>query len=90
MPKSLIKKETPDLKQRFTAKLLGEAIRARRTQSGLRLEDAALLTGVAKQTFMRIEHGSAQVSLGNVLKVMAGLGMQLQISPWKESNSDDW
>lgn len=47
---------TPDLSQIVTPELLGKAIRARRTQSQLRLEDAAALCGVAKQTLQDIEH----------------------------------
>ena len=44
---------TPNLNQTLTAELLGQAIKARRTQSNLRLEDAAALCGVAKQTLMQ-------------------------------------
>lgn len=83
MAKSLIRIETPDLEQPLSAKLLGEAVRARRTQSGLRLEEAALLCKVAKQTLMKIEHGSDKVTLFNVLKVLSGFGISLKITAWK-------
>ncbi|MCC4263476.1 helix-turn-helix domain-containing protein [Oceanimonas baumannii] len=83
---------TPSLTTPITAKLLGEAIRARRTQSGLRLEDAAALCGVAKQTLMKIEHGAGTTSLENVLQICMTLGINLTIQPWEpnaEAN-DDW
>ena len=57
MAKQIKKTDTPNLTQMLTSALLGEAIKARRTQSKLRIEDAAALCGVAKQTFMKIEHG---------------------------------
>ena len=41
MVKQVKKLETPDLKQVLTPKLLGQAIKATRTQSNLRQEDAA-------------------------------------------------
>lgn len=61
MAKQIKKLKTPNLQQPLTAELLGEVIKARRTQSNLRLEDAAALCGVAKETFMKIEHGQGQV-----------------------------
>ncbi len=81
---------TPDLKQTFTATLLGQAIKARRTQSHLRLEDAALLCGVAKQTLINIEHGHPSSQLSSILQVCAGLGIKLRIELWNEGDSDDW
>lgn len=75
--------DSPDLNQNVDAKLIGQAIRARRTQSNLRLEDAAALCGVAKQTMMKIEHGTQTCHIGNVLQVCAGLGIKLRILPWE-------
>ena len=54
MAKNIKPLSTPELKQNLSIALLGQAIRARRTQSNLRLEDAATLCGVAKQTLMNI------------------------------------
>lgn len=83
---------TPDLSQHLTAKLLGDAVRARRTQSNLRQEDAAALCGVAKQTYLQIEHGNPNAKLDTVLKVCASLGIKLNISPWvpEQDLEDDW
>lgn len=83
---------TPQLNAPLTAALLGEAIRARRTQSGLRLEDAAALCGVAKQTLMKVEHGAGTASLENVLQICTTLGINLTIQPWESGagENDDW
>lgn len=92
MGKRIKKLPTPDLSQPLRAKLLGEAIKARRTQSNLRLEDAAALCGVAKQTLLRIEHGQDTSQLGNVLQICESLGITLYIKPWQETNEaeDGW
>ncbi|MCX7116107.1 MAG: helix-turn-helix transcriptional regulator [Gammaproteobacteria bacterium] len=82
----------PDLTKPLSAALLGQAIKARRTQSNLRLEDAAALCGVAKQTLMKIEHGQPTSQLGSVLKICSALGIKLYIEPWNsnEDESNDW
>lgn len=91
MPKMIQPTPTPNLNQPFSAELLGQVIRARRTQSQLRLEDAAALCGVAKQTLMTLEHGKESTSLGVVLQVCQGLGIQLTFLPWSaESDENDW
>lgn len=89
MAKRIKKLSTPDLSQPMGAKLLGEAIKARRTQSNLRLEDAAALAGVAKQTFMQIEHGHETSQLGTILQICHSLGIRLSIKPWKEADEVD-
>ena len=53
---------------------LGAAIRAARTQAGLRQVDAALSIGVALQTLIDIETGQPGVSIGKILQVAQGLG----------------
>ena len=84
---------TPDLRQPFSAALLGKAIKARRTQSNLRLSDAAALCGVAKQTLLNIEHGLATIKLESLLKICAGLGVNLSVLSWdvmEGDETDDW
>lgn len=90
--KKLIKLEKPSLDQTLTASLLGQAIKARRTQSGLRLEDAAALCGVAKQTFMKIEHGHPTSQLRSILQICSALGIKIYISAWHDDKeaTDDW
>ncbi len=89
MAKRIKKLPTPDLRQSVTPKLLGEAIKARRTQSNLRLEDTASLCGVAKQTLMRIEHGQDTSQFGIVLQICNSLGITLLIKPWRETDGVD-
>ena len=92
MAKKIKKLATPDLNQPLTPELLGQAIKARRTQSNLRLEDAAALCGVAKQTLMRIEHGKQTSEFGIVLQICSSLGIKLSIIPWQERDEehDGW
>ncbi len=92
MAKQIKKIKTPNLQQPLTAELLGEVIKARRTQSELRLEDAAALCGVAKETFMKIEHGQSNCQLTSVLQICSGLGISLYIKPWMDNSEDenDW
>ncbi|EKD69904.1 MAG: hypothetical protein ACD_46C00707G0006 [uncultured bacterium] len=90
--KKLTKLKNPSLEQALTPSLLGQAIKARRTQSGLRLEDAAALCGVAKQTFMKIEHGHPTSQLQSILQICSALGIKIYIAPWRndEEATDDW
>jgi len=90
--KKISKTKNPPLDQALTSSLLGQAIKARRTQSGLRLEDAAALCGVAKQTFMNIEHGNPTSQLQSILQICSALGIKIYIAPWHNDNetSDDW
>ena len=87
--KRVVKVDTPDLNKMLTSELLGHVIKARRTQSKLRLEDAAQLCGVAKQTLMNIEHGHNTSQLITVLQVCNALGIQLRILPWQKNNEND-
>jgi len=90
--KKITKLTNPPLDQTLTASLLGQAIKARRTQSGLRLEDAAALCGVAKQTYMKIEHGNPTSQLQSILQICSALGINIYIAPWHNNNetTDDW
>jgi len=60
---------------------LGAAIRAARTQAGMRQVDAALSIGVALQTLVDIETGQPGVSIGKILQVAQGLGVSLFVLP---------
>lgn len=92
MPKRIIVAPMPDLPAPITPALIGRAIHAKRTQSHLRLEDAAALCGVAKQTFMKVEHGHPSTQLATLLQICASLGISLTILPWQknEEESDEW
>ena len=90
--KKIKRLDTPDLNQALTSELLGQAIKARRTQSNLRLEDAAALCGIAKQTLMNIEHGKPTCQIDSVLQICKALGIKLSILAWHENNgvTDEW
>ncbi len=57
---------------------LGQLIRNRRAHSLLRIDDAAALVGVSKDTLSRLENGRA-VSTDKLLAVVQGLGLALFI-----------
>lgn len=86
MAKQIKALETPNLNQTLTAELLGQAIKARRTQSCLSIEDAAALCGVAKQTLLNIEHGQPTTQLSSILQICAGFGIKLRIQDWPREN----
>jgi transcriptional regulator with XRE-family HTH domain len=88
MAKQIKVHQTPDLSQRLTPELLGLVIRSKRTQSQLRLEDAAALCNVAKQTLQDIESGSGKSKFETILQVCHGLGIQLQIMPCTENDGE--
>lgn len=89
MAKQIKRIESPNFDQPLTAELIGKLIKARRTQSALRLEDAAALCGVAKHTLMKIEHGRDTCQLGSVLQICAGLGINIYAKPWDEIGEDE-
>ncbi len=74
----------------MTMALLSRYVKARRTQSGLRIDDAALLCGVAKDTLMKIEHGRDTVQVASLLQVLHGLGIQLSVLSWEDNEDDLW
>jgi transcriptional regulator with XRE-family HTH domain len=63
---------------------LAQFIKAKRTQSGLKVEDAALLCGISKATYTKIEKGDAAVSFQKVLHVCSMLGIELFVKAWDE------
>lgn len=63
------------------ARVLGAAVRAARTATGMTLEDAALSIGVAKQTLSDLEAGKDSVGLGLVLRITRDLGVALFVAP---------
>ncbi|GEA52316.1 transcriptional regulator [Vibrio inusitatus NBRC 102082] len=80
---------TPDLNRPFSLPLLGQAVKARRTQAGITLADAASLSGVAKQTFINIEKGSSDVKVSSLMQVIVAMGVKLCIEPWSGMRDDD-
>ncbi|HAZ11693.1 MAG: transcriptional regulator [Bdellovibrionales bacterium GWA2_49_15] len=79
----------PKQKGHLTAELLGQFVRAKRTQSKLRLEDAALLCNVAKDTLSKIETARGGVRFESVLQVCQMLGIELRVTPWEDEAENE-
>lgn len=75
--------DEPSFEETLTTALIGEFIKARRTQQGLNTKDAAMLCGVSPYTLNNIENGKEGMRLSSVLSIMKALGIKLQIAPWK-------
>ena len=84
MPKKVKPLPTPLQKGPLEAKNLGEFVRARRTQAGMGIHEAAAFCGVAVDTMTKIEKALGDVQLSSVLKVCRMLGIILKVEPWAE------
>ena len=60
---------------------LGRALRERRRQQGLTLVEAAGLINVGIRFLSELENGKPTVRLDKVLRVVAAMGLQLQLEP---------
>lgn len=74
----------PIQKGPLEAKDLGKFVRARRTQAGMGIHEAAAFCGVAVDTMTKIEKALGDVQLSSVLKVCRMLGINLKVEPWAE------
>ncbi|MFC3909195.1 helix-turn-helix domain-containing protein [Legionella dresdenensis] len=91
MSKKITITPTPDFNAPISPELIGKAIRAKRTQSQLRLEDAAALCGVAKQTLANAEHGHPNTQISTLLQICASLGIHITILPWQDNEvNNEW
>ena len=59
------------------AEQLGAIIRRRRKELGVRIDEAALMIGISKNTLSDIENGASGVSIGKVLLIVQELGIKL-------------
>ncbi len=73
---------TPKQSGYMTRELLGEFIRARRTQEGLKMHDVAMLCDISIATLTNIERAQADVRVDSILKVAKMLGIKIEIKPW--------
>jgi len=71
----------PDLLRITDAKTFGPAIRARRREQSLRIDDAASLSGVSVDLLSRLENGKGSVRLDKLLAVLDSLGLALVLGP---------
>ncbi len=74
---------TPKQEGFLTKELLGEFIRARRTQEGLKMHDVAMLCGISIATLTNIEKAEASVRIDTALHVAQMLGIRIRVEPWQ-------
>ncbi len=74
---------TPQQEGFLTKELLGQFIRARRTQEGLKMHDVAMLCGISIATLTNIEKAEASVRIDTALHVAQMLGIKILIEPWQ-------
>lgn len=79
MAKKIVKHSIPAPQKLKEPKILGEFIRAARTNSDLTIEDAAALCRVSIKTMTNLENAKADIKLSTVLKVCEALGVTLRI-----------
>lgn len=60
---------------------IGAAIRARRVNEQVTLEEMAALTGIGINTLSRLERGVGNTQLTVLLKVLETLGLELSVQP---------
>src|SRR5262245_53002873 len=58
---------------------LGHIIRNKRRASGLRIDDAAALSGVSVDLLSRLENGASGVSTSRVLQILDALGLTMLV-----------
>ncbi|MCE9786306.1 helix-turn-helix domain-containing protein [Shewanella chilikensis] len=73
----------------LTPHSLGALIKARRKEAALTLDVAAMLCGVTKKTFIRVEKGE-DVYISTVFKILDGLGIRLLAQPKPDIDSTGW
>jgi DNA-binding XRE family transcriptional regulator len=62
-----------------SSKELGKEIRRKRKKAGIRIDDAAMMIGIAKETMSKIENGADGVAIGKVLLAAQELGVRLMV-----------
>lgn len=74
MARTLTKPTEPQSPLVVDLHVLGQVVRNRRVHSQLRIDDAAALVGVSKDTLSRLENGKA-VGTDKLMAVLQGLGL---------------
>ncbi|WP_296558284.1 helix-turn-helix domain-containing protein [Pigmentiphaga sp.] len=74
MARTLTKPTGPESPLVVDLQALGQLVRNRRAHSRLRIDDAAALVGVSKDTLSRLENGKA-VGTDKLMSVLQGLGL---------------
>ncbi len=79
MSKTVIPLPAPNTQQLVDATTLGSFIRARRTQTGMTIHEAAAFCGVAVGTIGKLETASGDVKLSSILTVCSMLGITIAL-----------
>lgn len=95
MAKRVTVSEMPGAAFIVNAEILGQLIKAKRTELGIKLADCAALCGIGINTLSRIENGNANCTLAAVFSVLNGLGIQLtskelMLSTPTAIHEDEW
>jgi transcriptional regulator with XRE-family HTH domain len=77
MAKKVTTSEIPNSVFVDNAVVLGQLIKAKRTELGVKLADCAALCGIGINTLSRIENGNANCTLSAMFSVLNGLGIKL-------------
>ena len=88
--KKVVPIPTPDLNRAFSAKLIADAVKAKRTQMALSTKDAAQYACVSRSALINLEAGKENVPLSTVIKVMSALDIKVSIQSWDKEESDVW
>lgn len=79
MSKTVIPLSVPQTQPLLDAATLGKFVRARRTQTGMSIHEAAAFCGVAVGTLSKLETAGGDVKLSSILTVCAMLGITINI-----------
>ena len=79
MSKTVIPLPVPEPQQLLDAATLGKFVRARRTQAGMTIHEAAAFCGVAVGTMSKLETAGGDVKLSSILTVCSMLGVTINI-----------
>lgn len=82
MPKILKPHKKPKTTGPVTAQLLGDFVKAKRTEVGLKIEELAQLCKTSKDTITKIENAREGVRFESILNVCKMLGIELMVRPW--------
>jgi len=92
MAKKVTSSKMPEAEFIENAHVLGQLIKAKRTELGMKLADCAALCGVGINTLSRIENGNDNCTLAALFAVLHGLGIKLTsplLSPESLKKQDD-
>lgn len=79
MPRPLKATPRPADPTAISLAALGRLIAAQRVAAGLRIDDAASLSGVSVDLLSRLENGRSGVSTDRLLKVLDALGLAMLV-----------